>query len=156
LATLPFETLDRIAILTSRNAVASQREDVYAACWIRFLTYDPRVPAGAWLMASSARNDVYRREAYQSKVKAAAPPEGYQEDVDSDLDDELALIAQDELMAFVREAADPEQLVLLDSNVNGRRRLTPERLEALRTEILAAVKAKANGQLVGLVERSFR
>ena len=49
------------------------RRDVYQEAWRRFVQYPPRTYLGAWLMANSARDSLYKRERTQRRVKDSAP-----------------------------------------------------------------------------------
>ena len=71
---MEFADLSRIAgIVAARVAVSSQRDDVYQSAMERFERYVPRTYRGAWMMAYSARNDIWRRERKQMKVKRELP-----------------------------------------------------------------------------------
>ena len=64
--------LHEIANRVSSRSDADIREDVYQECWVKFLRYQPRTPAGAWLMAVHARNDHWRRLMRTRKKDALA------------------------------------------------------------------------------------
>lgn len=151
---LPLEDLDRIAQVTAKRAGAGIAADVYGATWERFIRYKPRTRAGAWRMASSARNDVYRREAYQEKIRRVSIEESYEVGIVEHLDGEIATAAQGELMAEL-EAADPAGLAAIRTHVSGRRKLPPAELERIRGELLVSLKARSNGRFDILKARAF-
>ena len=43
-------------------------DDIYQDIWVRFLRYQPETARGAWVMAKSARNDLWRRERVRRTV----------------------------------------------------------------------------------------
>lgn len=150
---LTFEALHKIAaIAASKNS--DRWDDVYQASWERFTRYVPRTRAGAYRMATSALFDIGRREGYQERIKTVLPDESYEPDLGEEFDAELAEDASDELLQWINVVADPATLRLLRGHASGRRRLSDDQLEACRLEVIAAVKAKANGELGPLLARA--
>ena len=72
MAGLPERELNFIAAVTAKELPAHLREDCYQSAWERFVRYRPRTRAGAWLMASHARADLYRSEARQRATSLEA------------------------------------------------------------------------------------
>lgn len=147
------EELSEIAWAVDRTADDYLRGDVFGAAWERFLRYNPRTRAGAWLMAKSARNDLYRREQTQNKIKAINMSEGYEVDTDAELDNALAVDARAELLDLMNEVA-PDDLEMIRAQAAGRR-LDPELVEAARWRLLISVKARTNGDALRLKMRAL-
>lgn len=135
------------------NGSGSLRGDVYGAAWERFLRYSPRTRTGAWLMAKSARNDLYRREQTQERIRRASPQEDSYE-MDETIDGQSAADARAELFALVVEVADPADLEIVQGIVNGRRRPSSADLAAIE-RITISVKGRTNGRLEALRLRAF-
>ncbi len=60
---LEYDLLDGVAIRIAATVSGhEERADMYQEAWVRFLRYRPRNRTGAYRMAISARNDLYRRQ----------------------------------------------------------------------------------------------
>ena len=67
---LDFDVLSGIAATVAAGVEPDMRHDTFQEAFLRFMRYSPRTRAGAYVMARSARDDLYRRQRTQRKLAA--------------------------------------------------------------------------------------
>ncbi len=129
---MEFADLSRIAVnVAGTHGVVSQRDDVYQDAMEKFYRYRVRTRLGAWLMAQSARNSLYRKEKRYSASGSL--------DYISNFDLEERMLIHERLEEMARKL--PKAFVFMLEYINRRRHSGADRRMAhyYRRQLKAAV-----------------